>query len=256
MRNFWKIFTTAFLFSFTCHAATIDSISQTTAIDFGKIANGCGNTSGGVVKIGGCINGSFTVTAINNGDRAGGNKIRIFNLLTTGVLTAGDSVFSINASPLPSGRVVASGAIGGTLERTNTTGNNTRSYNITLRSALNNISPSQADGNYSGAYEFLACGCANSNNNNACAADSSANRCSQSGSAQGVLFSRSVPSRISTPLSFETAQAGGGIPYRFNLPSSVRISCDTLTTCNTPANDMSSALEFSAGLGSRTLDSS
>lgn len=171
MRIFSKLFLICCLFSFKSYAATVTAASSVTGLNFGKVAagtvnggtvaSGCGATTGGVVKLAGCQNGSFTVTATNTSTATYGRSVKIYLTPSPTTLTGpgGSSVssaFTIS-SPLPAGCVAEDTGIRCT--NTVTTNGASKIWTIPIYGALSAIDSTETPGSYSGNFTVLACSC-------------------------------------------------------------------------------------------------
>ena len=219
MKNFlWSLLAIFLLISYESRAATVTSSSQTTAINFGKVAPGtsvgtvtaAGVVTGGVKKLGGNVNGSFSINATNTSTATSGLRIIIFlsprptSMTGTpgGTLTLAPTI----TSPLPSGCTQV--AVNTRLQCTNptTTNGNVKNWVIPFYATASAIATTQTVGNYvSGSYSIVACSCCSAIGTPAlctsagCPTLVSDYRCTTAG--LGRTLTGTIPLRIITALS-------------------------------------------------------
>ncbi len=208
------------LLSLSARSATVNSLTNQTAINFGTIAPGtstgtisspCSPTNAKILN--GCQNGVILISATNNHvarakpkEKNNGRKIRIFLTNSPTSLTSGSN--SINSASAIASIAAQSGCSqisAGILECTNpnNTVGNVKNWAIPILGNLRNISPTQASGNYSGNYSIVVCSCCSGNGiPNLCATAgcpgiATEDRCTEFGRA----LSSNIPARIATPLS-------------------------------------------------------
>ncbi len=194
------------LISFEAESARVNSITNSTPIDFGRISPGsatgsitsaCIPTS--VTIIGGCRNGSVSISATNTSSRGlvtvNDRKIKIFltspTTLTSGFFRSINSGAAIASIAAQTGCTLLSA---GVLECTNPSAAvaNLRNWTIPILGNLRNIATNQASGSYSSSYSVVACSCTVAG----CPAATTDARCAQLGT-----LSSTIPARIFTPLS-------------------------------------------------------
>lgn len=205
-----------FISSLEAYSATVGTVSQTTAITFGKLAPGtttgtaktdCTVTGTGVKSLGGCANGSFSITATNTSTANSGRRIMIFLNPNPTSLTGTPSgtlasTFSIT-STVPTNCAVNSGG----LQCTNptSTNGNVRTWTIPVYGTLSSIATTQATGDYSGSYSLVVCSCcAGANSPVGCATSgcptSATDTARCTNATYGKTFSSTIPARIVTGL--------------------------------------------------------
>jgi hypothetical protein len=209
-----------FFISAQAQSATVTSLTNQTPINFGKIAPG--NSTGNIASpctatsakiLSGCTNGSIVISATNNHvnrakpkEKDNGRKIKIF--LTNSPTTLSSGTNSINSDTAIAAITIQTGCTQvsvGVLECKNPSDavGNVKTWTIPILGNLNNISSTQASGNYSGNYSIVACSCCSDNGvPNLCATQgcpgiATEARCTEFGKS----LSSNIPARIITPLS-------------------------------------------------------
>ncbi len=205
------------LISIQGNSATVTEINNQTAINFGtiapgnitgKIASPCTATNAKILT--GCTNGVVTIKATNNvagpgpAKKNNGRKIKIFLTSPTSLISGANSINSASAIATITTQTGCTQISAGVLECTNpiSTVGNVATWTIPILGNLNNISSTQASGNYSGAYSIVACTCCSDNGvptlcaTAGCPGIATEDRCTKF----GKTLSSTIPARIATQL--------------------------------------------------------